>query len=138
MNRRSILKLIGAAPVAAPVVAREGAKAAGVSEFGWGPAYSLSGAPDTGSPVNVSGDHWQWLRKQVADALSGKHDADIIQEVMQGSVSVLDPDLAGSRSLSLSAAIRIQKERNIERRIRNNRERWLSSFKRETGMDWIP
>jgi hypothetical protein len=60
------------------------------------------------------------------------------EEMLSSRPSTLDPDLASSRSLSLSAAIRIQKERDTERRIEQSRGYWARAFKKATGMDWTP
>lgn len=60
------------------------------------------------------------------------------ESAARNGVSRLDPDLASARSFSLSAAIRMQRERDVEREIKNSRDYWLREFKNATGMDWLP
>lgn len=130
VGRRGFLRLLAAAPVAAPVVAREAAQKAGIGTVGLGvDQYSSSGSCGP-SPSN---DEGEWLTGWCRRVLSKEWEEEKRREGKSWLPTRLDPDLAASRSLSLSAALRIQQDRNIERRIRREREdaqsRYLSFFK---------
>lgn len=129
VGRRGFLRLLAAAPIAAPVVAREAAQKAGIGAVGLGVDRFSSG--DCGpSPSN---DEGEWLTGWCRRVLSKEWEAEKRREGKNWLPSRLDPDLASSRSLSLSAALRIQQGRDIERRIRREREdaqsRYLNFFK---------
>lgn len=134
-NRRGFLRLIAAAPVAAPVVAREAAQKAGVGSIG-----AVMDAYPTGSSGNQasSGGEREWLASWCKSVFSAEWEAEKRREGKNWQPSRLDPDLASSRSLSLSAAMRIQQDRDIERRISREREdaqrRYFGLFKTE----WRP
>lgn len=124
--RRGFLKLLGAAPVALPVAAREAASKAGISTLGLmdgsGPSVSYGG------PVPHSeGD---WVADTCKRVFSKAWEMEQREQMRRWLPQKLDPDLACSRSLSLSAALNIQRERNIERRIRDERQDAANSYKR--------
>ena len=130
VGRRGFLRLLAAAPVAAPVVAREAAQKAGVGVVGLGIDQYASPGSCGSSPSN---DEGVWLTDWCRRVLSKEWEAEKRREGKTWLPSRLDPDLASSRSLNLSAALRIQQDRDIERRIRREREeaqsRYLSFFK---------
>jgi hypothetical protein len=130
VGRRGFLRLLAAAPVAAPVVAREPAQKAGVGAIGLGVDQLI---PAGSSGQSLSSDEGVWLTDWCRRVLSKEWEAEKRREGKSWLPSRLDPDLASSRSFSLSAALRIQQDRNIELRIRREREdaqsRYLSFFK---------
>ncbi len=136
-NRRGFLRLIAAAPVAAPVIAREAAQKAGVGVVGLGVGQFATGSAGNPSPSS-SHDEREWLTGWCKRVFSADWEAEKRREGKGWMPSRLDPDLASSRSLSLSAALRIQQDRDIERRITREREdagrRYFGMFKTE----WRP
>ena len=134
MNRRSILKAIGIAPMAAPVIARAEAQKAGVSLSG---AHELTGGYALPSPTADKKSHRKWLIERIKSAFSPEY-RDRIASHYTSWPSRLDPDLASSRSLSLSAALRIQRERYIDASLARERAEVLENYKREMGLEWIP
>jgi catalase (peroxidase I) len=131
--RRGFLRLMAAAPVAAPVVAREAAQKAGLGVVGLG--VDQFGPGSSGCvPANPSSER-DWLMSWCKQVFTAEWEEEKRREGKSWWPSKLDPDLAASRSLSLSAAMRIQQDRNIERRIASEREeasrRYFGLFKTE-------
>lgn len=135
VGRRGFLRLLAAAPVAAPVVAREAALKAGVGNVvGYAAPSMLSGASQAG----LTPDHGDWLKSWAVEVFSKQWEEQQRAEVMSNPVGVLDADLASSRSLSLSTAIRMQRERNFERMVKNHQRSVLDRFKKTFGFDFVP
>lgn len=130
--RRGFLRLLGAAPIALPVAAREAASKVGVSTLGYG---MPSGGLHRGPPTEIGGDN-EWIKQWAADAFSLARRAERWEEIRSNPVGTLDPDLACSRSLSMSAAIRIQRERNFERSIAGEQRSARRRFKKAFGFDF--
>lgn len=109
MIRRTFLKALLGAPAAAPVIAREAAQKAHVST-GIGSLANIQGPsnPRSGGGLSLLDD----ARRQLADLATDDTRARFLRET---TTHQLDPDLAASRSLSLSAALRIQRERDWRR-----------------------
>lgn len=135
MNRRSILKLFGAAPVGLPVVAREAASKAGIGALGLAPDEGCY--PMAGSFGSNPASEADWVTQTAKRVFSKDWENEERMRMREWYPSKLDPDLASSRSLSLSAALRIQRDRNIENRIRNERESARRSYLRVVGFDFI-
>lgn len=123
-TRRSILKLFGAAPVAAPLVAKAAAEQAGLiglKEMGGllvGQADQPQ-TPPTGwtSPAGATGDMVP-LATKIARFLRLRYLPSWYDDEIRKRchfVSFLDPDLASKRSWSLNVKIAAQRERNIQR-----------------------
>lgn len=132
--RRGFLRLLGAAPIALPVAAREAASKVGVSTLGYG-------MPSSGFAqgcVPSSGDDKGWIKQWAIDAFSLAKRAERWEEIKDNPVGALDPDLACSRSLSMSAAIRIQRQRNFERSIAGEQRSARRRFKEAFGFDYPP
>jgi hypothetical protein len=131
--RRRFLRLMAAAPVAAPVVAREAAQKAGIGAVGLGVDQFGPAVPGDGQS-NASSER-EWLLGWCKRVFTSEWEEEKRREGRNWPPSRLDPDLAASRSLSLSAAMRIQQDRNIERRIASEREeasrRYFGLFKTE-------
>lgn len=128
MNRRGLLRLLGAAPVALPVVAREAAAKAGIGTLGLAaPAYP---SQPCGSAEDES-----WVGDWVKRVFSKEFEKEAQRNV--GSVGTLDPDLASSRSFSISTAVRIQRERNVTRYIAGERERASERYLKAFGIPFI-
>ena len=130
--RRGFLRLLAATPVAGPVIAREAAQKAGIGAVGIG--LDQYGPTSAGCPSSSSSDgEREWLMGWCKRVFSAEWEEEKRREGKRWMPSRLDPDLASSRSLSLSAAVRIQQDRDIERRIRREREdasaRYLGLFK---------
>jgi len=134
VGRRGFLRLLAAAPVAAPVVAREAAQKAGV--FPIGSAGAIQAAQDMCVPSGPSSDkHWaETMIKRVFDPKWIAQRREWFTK--RRTVGVLDPDLASSRSFSVSAAVRMQREREFERFLASEQEEarqsWFSAF----GFEW--
>lgn len=133
VGRRGFLRLLGAAPVALPVVAREAATKAGV---GSGFSPDLLG---TSAQVPMSGGttEGEWITSVCKRVFSKDWEAEERERMKRWHVGSLDPDLASSRSLSLSAAVNIQRQRNIERRIAAGREDAKRSYLRHFKVDFL-
>lgn len=134
MLRRSFLRALAAAPVAAPVIAREATQKAGIPALGCGPSTwvgAMGGAP-------VPTDQGGYAASRLRELFDPAWERQQRESAARNGVSRLDPDLASARSFSLSAAIRMQRERDVEREIKNSRDYWLREFKNATGMDWLP
>lgn len=124
MKRRSFLQGLVAAPVAAPVIARDAAEKAGLAKLG---GFGASGA-GIGSG-NGGGWDVSWVKIVFSETFE-----DELRETMR--VHRLDPDLACSRSLSLATAMRIQKEREVQRALKERRSDAARTYKRITGQEW--
>jgi hypothetical protein len=135
MNRRGVLRFLGAAPVAAPVIAREAAKLADVAAIE-NTGYLAMPEPSYGVSIGDKVPYRQHIIESLQRIASGKEREYVVRQISK--VRRLDPDLASSKSLSLSAAMHIQREREIDAEIERRRLDWMDSFKRETGTDWIP
>lgn len=129
--RRGFLRLIAAAPVAAPVVAREAAQKAGVTALGYGMPMPPTGGQSIGNGTD-------WIRDWTREVFSAAWKEARWHEFKSNPVGALDPDLASSKSLSLSAAVRIQRERNFARAIEGERRSALDRFKKAFGFDFTP
>lgn len=131
IGRRKLLGFLAATPVAM----REAAKAAGVSDglSSGGAIRSYRGGPisDDFSPPPDIGSHW--ATKALKNVVSGGFRSELERE---WRVSILDPDLASSRSFSLSAAMRIQRNRDIERQIASHRTYLEGVLVDEFGIGW--
>lgn len=136
MNRRGILKLFGAAPVGLPVIAREAAAKAGIGGTLSGPV------PSVGSYMGQAGgepaSEKDWVRDWCKQVFTSAWEEEKRREMRGWQPERLDSDLASSRSMSLSAALRIQTERNIERRIAREREEARLRYAKLFKMDFLP
>lgn len=123
-NRRSFLRLMGAAPVGVPVAMKEAATKmgmGGLTQFA-PTAPSLYGGECT-IPGPPPQDHGQRLKDALA--FIGSDDwLDRERRQARFTARALDPDLAAMRSLSPSAAYQLQ----IERIVADNLEREKASI----------
>jgi hypothetical protein len=131
--RRGLFKMIGGL-AALPVAERAATKLAAVdtstfANLAHAPSLSIGG-------LSSDQGNWEWVKNRVKEALSDSERARIEEDIKFAALP-LDPDLASSRSLSLSAAMRIQRERQIERRLTAQRRYWLREFKQATGTEWL-
>jgi hypothetical protein len=133
VGRRGFLRLLAAAPVAAPVVAREAAQKAGVTSLGLGAELASQGI----SGPSPYGGEKEWVSSWCREVLSKGWADERRKAILSSSVGRLDPDLASSRSLSLSAAMRMQRERDAERSIANERESARRRYLKLFGMEFI-
>ncbi len=139
MLRRSFLGLMGATPIMARQVAAQAAGLKSVipvnseaSKFVDGFAANIGAS--TADPITKSlGSD---LAAQLVRYHSPEWEAGIRREHLH-QVYQLDADLASTRAFSLSAAIRLQAQRNADKEIAAVRQNWLEMFKRETGLDWV-
>lgn len=132
MNRRGLLKLLGAAPIAAPVVAREAATKAGLAPLGM-----MAEGPYGCSPSQASISETAWVTEWCQRVFTKAWAEEKRREGKMGYPQRLDPDLASSRSLSLSAAMHIQREREIARRIERERADAKRRFLELTGLPYV-
>lgn len=132
MNRRKILSLFAAAPVAAKQVAEEAAaKLANVDITGihdHGPSGGLDAMAEGYTTDHVKKVFQnQFLRNQVRDRIWEDHK----------HVYAIDYDLASKRSFSLAAKICYQRQRNVERELermqRQSNWEWLRQFMKKHG-----
>lgn len=131
LGRRKFLALMGMAPAAAPLAAKaalekEAATYARVQGLD-GLAASMPENPASSAPEKVS--------RVLRTILSDKKMRDEFESLTYESyrhVSVLDPDIACTRSYSLAAKIAFQRQRNVARAINNDLHGWpwqrLSEF----------
>lgn len=111
MRRRGFLKALMGAPIAAPVVAREVTFKAGLSSHLTGGQFFASAATGVRAVAQVDGEsHLAHLRRRMAALSSPDAERDFLRRHV---VSRLDPDIAAARSLSLSAAMRLQARRDF-------------------------
>lgn len=124
MKRRGFLGFLGGAAVAGPSMAKQ-AVASGLEamQVSGGPhpvappgAYSIgrSLGENIGyeEPSPMDADHW--AQRQLREFL-GMSDEDKKQRRLEQHVHALDPDLVANRSFSLSAKLRIQRDRDFAR-----------------------
>ncbi len=113
---------------ALPTVARASAEKAGITSQITGPYYGspIVSAQFADSPADI--------RKSILRLLDPARKAKQLTDLRQG-VSRLDPDIAANRSLSLSAAIHIQAQRNCERDT-NMEMSWLRERAESLGIDF--
>lgn len=119
MNRRSILKMLGAGPAA---IAAQAERATGLSG---GLASALGFSPvapclyDSIQPVDTDGPD------RIGAYLAAHAIPDFVMDRVRenaANVQRLDPDLAVNRSFSLGTKLRIQTEREVARAVRTTRE----------------
>lgn len=136
MQRRSFLKFLGAAPVAAPVIAREAAVKAGVRATM--PVGTMIGTASGSVGGCALPRGWLDEATRFLSASAAGRRAICMEDPSYRHEfgSALDPDLASSRSLSLSAALRIQRERNLEAYSRLTERRMLERYLDATGAPW--
>lgn len=115
MNRRSILKLLGAAPVAAPLAAKAASDAA-ISEMTKLNATGLgaSNGPSSMGRLTDTASHARAMLKlpKIKDQL-----ITLIYEE-ERNIYCLDVDIANKHSFSLAAKITFQRQRNVNRRLK--------------------
>lgn len=136
VGRRGFLRLLAAAPVAVPVAAREAAQKAGVGAVGlgiedFGP--TTSGQCWPADPAS-EGD---WITQNAKRVFSKAWEQEQRESARGWYPARLDPDLAASRSLSLSAALRIQRDRNTQNRIDRERADAKRNYLRVFGLEFI-
>lgn len=112
---------------ALPTVARASAEKAGITSQLSGPHYGPQFA-------SMCADSSADIRKSILRLLDPARKARQLADYRQG-ISRLDSDLAANRSLSLSAAIHIQAQRNYERSI-NMEMGWLRERAESIGIDF--
>lgn len=127
MQRRNFLRLMGSAPIAAPMAAKE-AVAAKVSVATSGLVSPFDDRMVAVNPV-PGGSYLQNLKNELAELLSGAKCEELRERSRPRS---LDPDLAAMRSLSMSAAVEIQWERNVKKAIADRRSYLLACIRHET------
>lgn len=124
MKRRNFLGLLGGAAVAGPSMAKQaaanGIESLGVPAIPFSPGVPVGGLASAG-PISQGG--WDPLHEARADLarLLGMTAAERLRLKRLQQVTTLDPDIAAMRSFSLDAKIRIQRERNVERQLENER-----------------
>jgi hypothetical protein len=130
MKRRGVLGLLGGAAVAGPSMAKQavatgleamqvGGGGAHVTENGlWsGRTRGVDIGYETPSPMDA--DHW--LQEELREFL-GMSDEEKKRLRSELHVHALDPDLVANRSFSLSAKLRIQRDRDFARAMVNREQ----------------
>lgn len=141
MDRRGFLKAAVITPVAAPVAMREAAASAGIN-----PLIGVFSEGSFGDDVDCESDFGPALKNdyildRIKTTFSKKYQDKERDRLKNMAVNRLDPDLASSRSFSLSTAIRIQRERNVQRHIdyqmNNALDQYLEFFKKPFDMSTL-
>lgn len=118
-NRRSFLRVLGMAPVAAPLAIKAAAEQAvgqlsGVASGGLAAGhFTGAGQAASNSLGGMGGWHKKILQLVAENALPDWYDEHLRR--MHGQVTALDPDIASKRSWSMNVKIATQRERNIAR-----------------------
>lgn len=121
IGRRSFLRLLGVAPVAAPVAAKAAAgelmAASSVTGIGVLPSMTAASADYFGSSPAETGDYEKNEMKALKAIIKGAWPVHVEDRIRRNAQDVrcLDPDLASNRSMSLSTKVRLQRERNYVR-----------------------
>lgn len=120
-TRRNFLALVGMAPIAAPVAAKEAAAAMGLA----GPLGGMAANIGTMcAPSPGLADDGSWARRALARMLSEEGKREIINDA-KAYARNLDADLAAMRSVSPAFAYRLQCDRNEAQITRHRRESLL-------------
>lgn len=123
-NRRSFLRMLGVAPVAAPVAAKEAAVAMGLSSSAGTAGMMLGGNVPMSAQVGFGiTNEKENIAKRMAALLSSNARDEARREIGRGRL--LDADIAALRSVSPAFANVVQIERDIDARI-DNEKRWLN------------
>jgi hypothetical protein len=133
--RRSFLKLIGVAPIAAPVAAQEAAAKMGLRSM-LGAAGGLGGGRLVGYAQEcapATGSHLDYLKSRLTRLLDPSYAEDMRRDI-RGSITHLDPDLASMRGISPSAAMSIQLDRIVKRNIEQETWSVRKQIKEWTGL----
>lgn len=143
MKRRGFLGFIGGAAVAGPSMAKA-VVAQGMEAMSLGGAanqlgglassgiaasnYGLNPHPPFDEPMSPL-DPRHWLQRELAEFV-GMSAQDKQDRRMRTWVQSLDPDLAVNRSMSLSAKLRIQRDRNFKTEMENQHRHLLKEIER--------
>lgn len=122
IGRRSLLRALGVAPLAARAAAEKAAASLAAVQMGVGEAHS--GLPSA-APQSAGG-YAVFKRSSILElALRTQADRDEIESLYYRAayVAALDPDLAGKRSWSLAAKITFQRQRNVKRMMEQEMDR---------------
>ena len=135
-TRRNALKLFGMAPLgakkASQAIVEKLAGDATMQQLA-GISAMPSGAQDTCNPSPVSGRDWKdklkaWFR--LKQPIPSWHEDEIRRQ--HQFVVALDVDIAAKKSWSMSVKIITQRERNVQRTLKNlERNIWLDDQKQE-------
>lgn len=136
LGRRSFLKAFGALPLA-PAAAKEALASTGMSGLGIGSTLAEIGAVQQAATIADDGS-------KVANWILANGVPDFVLEAMRRDMQApngLDPDLAANRSFSLVTKVRLQQERDVQRRCRlfANRQRTnlaRAAFRKATGLEF--
>lgn len=138
--RRGFLALIGAAPIALPVAAKEaaakmgmGSVLSGAASYGGGSALDV-GYPKAGTALKGDGSILGYLRAELRNLTEERNVSEIRRRVLRnGEARVLDADLASMRSTSPSVAYHIQIERCVARNVERERMSLLDRIQSATA-----
>lgn len=130
MKRRGFLGFLGGAAVAGPgmvkTAAAHGMESLSLGQVagGFSTGYGLEGPAFATAAMDVADvsplDAGHWAQRELAEFL-GMTAKDLVERRRATHVSVLDPDLAVMRSLSLTTKIRMQRDRQFERGLEEQR-----------------
>lgn len=118
IGRRNFLR----AAAVAPLAARKAAEAvlAGVSRLDVGGVSANYGVPQPMGGQGVTQLQWRGILSTVA----GREEVRRVIYEDERTIARIDPDLAVLKSVSLSAKIAYQRERNVERRLSSMEDEW--------------
>lgn len=123
-TRRSFFGFLGAAPLAAKAAADDAvAKMAGVNTTGFASVYTQ--IPPSASGASMQGRTPASYARLLKDPKT-RAELEHLFWREQSHVSLIDADIAVHRSFSLNAKIYYQRQRNVQRRIKDYEEgtRW--------------
>lgn len=120
LGRRAFLRVAALSPLAAKKAAETtAAELSGTITAGHGNWHGLGGGTPNNGPA-VSKESWRQLLSNAAH----RADAESVIFEDERKVGFIDPDIACARSFSLNAKIAYQRQRNVERRLRQLQEEW--------------
>lgn len=130
MKRRGVLGLLGGAAVAGPSMAKQavatgleamqvGGGGASVAENGLWTGKRRAGELGYEPPSPMDADHWLQVELREFLGMSDEEKKWLRSELR---VHALDPDLVANRSFSLSAKLRIQRDRDFARSMANREQ----------------
>lgn len=123
LGRRAFLRFTALSPLAAKKAAdAAAAELSGTIIAGHGNWYGSGDAPSNGSSGMDEPTKTDWRRMLSNDVNRSEVESVMFED--ERKVGFIEPDIAVARSYSLNAKIAYQRQRNVERRLRQLQEEW--------------
>ena len=130
-SRRGLLKLIGMAPIAAPVAAKEAAASMGLTGItgivGVGANVANANYYRRGENAVQACDPIDWAKNGLKHLMSAERQMEIRMQA-KNNARILDADIAAMRAVSPAAAYQMQIDRNVARIIDIERQWYQRSI----------